>query len=397
MELLQGAGLEPPDELSGRRATSIARGGHLHGPGFSLDAKTKAPAPWSQKDGGFGPSRAPVAAAELKGPLKVILEQTWLQGGGTPRSPPTASSPAPGSCFPYGRIFGAPGGGEGGTCHLFSFFSVIFGGHYLVFQGLQLVLQLDDVCGGVSLWAQRSHSPPQLHPQKAFPVPKSFIVLGKVGGRVLAKWGPYPWRWGGSAWCLPPERFLERRRLYFILFFIFPQKRAFFLHKTSAPAVVPGRVGDPRGWGPPGQELRGPWTRGPRPPGRNWGTPKRGAPPALPGPPRGTQPAPTEPHRCVSPWLGWWSGGGGGQGGSPKYFGGLFGGGGLGGRRSGRLCGQGCRQHPLPPRGNDPPGPASAPPVHRWVLSLGFWGTVTGWGGLCGCRGGCSPPPVTRG
>lgn len=204
MELLQGAGLEPPDELSGRRATSIARGGHLHGPGFSLDAKTKAPAPWSQKDGGFGPSRAPVAAAELKGPLKVILEQTWLQGGGTPRSPPTASSPAPGSCFPYGRIFGAPGGGEGGTCHLFSFFSVIFGGHYLVFQGLQLVLQLDDVWGGVSPWAQRSHSPPQLHPQKAFPVPKSFIVLGKVGGAGFGQVGPIPVEVGGLSLVPPP-------------------------------------------------------------------------------------------------------------------------------------------------------------------------------------------------
>lgn len=205
MELLQGAGLEPPDELSGRRATSIARGGHLHGPGFSLDAKTKAPAPWSQKAGGFGPSRAPVAAAELKGPLKVILEQTWLQGGGTPRSPPTASSPAPGSCFPYGRIFGAPGGGgEGGTCHLFSFFSVIFGGHYLVFQGLQLVLQLDDVCGGVSPWAQCSHSPPQLHPQKAFPVPKSFIVLGKVGGAGFGQVGPIPVEVGGLSLVPPP-------------------------------------------------------------------------------------------------------------------------------------------------------------------------------------------------
>lgn len=241
------------------------------------------------------------------------------------------------------------GGGEGGTCHLFSFFSVIFGGHYLVFQGLQLVLQLDDVCGGVSPWAQRSHSPPQLHPQKAFPVPKSFIVLGKVGGRVLAKWGPYPWRWGGSAWCLPPERFLERRRLYFILFFIFPQKRAFFLHKTSAPAVVPGRVGDPRGWGPPGQELRGPWTRGPRPPGRNWGTPKRGAPPALPGPPRGTQPAPTEPHRCVSPWLGWWSGGGGGSRGFSQIFWGVIWGWGPGGAEIWQVMWAGVQAAPPPP------------------------------------------------
>lgn len=185
------------------------------------------------------------------------------------------------------------GGGEGGTCHLFSFFSVIFGGHYLVFQGLQLVLQLDDVCGGVSLWAQRSHSPPQLHPQKAFPVPKSFIVLGKVGGRVLAKWGPYPWRWGGSAWCLPPERFLERRRLYFILFFIFPQKRAFFFAQNLSSCSRPRQ-----GRGPPGLGSTWPGAarsldKGPETPRKELGDPQTRGTPSSAGAPAGD---PTCPH-----------------------------------------------------------------------------------------------------
>lgn len=173
MELLQGAGLEPPDELSGRRATSIARGGHLHGPGFSLDAKTKAPAPWTQKDGGFGPSRAPVAAAELKGPLKVILEQTWLQGGGTPRSPPTASSPAPGSCFPYGRIFGAPGGGgKGGLATFFPFFLSFLGGITWYFRACSWFFSSMMCVGGCPRGRSARTRHPSSIPKKLFPSPK---------------------------------------------------------------------------------------------------------------------------------------------------------------------------------------------------------------------------------
>lgn len=119
-----------------------------------------------------------------------------------PPQPPAALHRA--RVFPTAVFLELLGGGEGGTCHLFSFFSVIFGGHYLVFQGLQLVLQLDDVCGGgVPVGAALALATPAPSP-KSFSRPQKFHSSGEGGGVGFGQVGPIPVKVGGLSLVPPP-------------------------------------------------------------------------------------------------------------------------------------------------------------------------------------------------